>query len=140
MSILVSIFKENFRHAGNMPPAMMCDRIQSGFYANVITPLREVIAQGDLELAERCNMGATASTQPTLVYGQICKSDTIEFDAVCLMLLLPKAIQNKGKEPDNLLTAGKSFAPAFRQKRFCLPKKMRILQRFFAKCTTGLYI
>jgi hypothetical protein len=40
MSILVSIFKEFFRYAGNMPPAMMCDRIQSGFYANVIDPLR----------------------------------------------------------------------------------------------------
>jgi hypothetical protein len=34
-------------------------------------------------LVERRNMGATAATQPTLVYGQIRKSDSIEFDAVC---------------------------------------------------------
>jgi len=31
---------------------MMCDRIQNGFYKNVINPLREAIAQGDLALAE----------------------------------------------------------------------------------------
>jgi hypothetical protein len=53
MSILVSIFKDFFRHAGNMPPAMMCNRIQSGFYANVINPLRNTLAQGDIELAGR---------------------------------------------------------------------------------------
>jgi hypothetical protein len=34
-------------------------------------------------LVERRNMSATAATQPTLVYGQIRKSDSIEFDAVC---------------------------------------------------------
>jgi hypothetical protein len=62
MRVLISIFKEFFRHAGNMPLAMMCDRIQSGFYANVITPLREAIAQGDLELAERLKKALPAFT------------------------------------------------------------------------------
>jgi hypothetical protein len=41
MSILVSIFKDFFRHAGNMPPAMMCERIRNGAYALAINPLPE---------------------------------------------------------------------------------------------------
>jgi hypothetical protein len=46
-------------------------------------------------LVERKNMGATAAEHPTLLYGQIRRSDSIGFDAVYPMLLLPQAQQSR---------------------------------------------
>jgi predicted histone-like DNA-binding protein len=48
-------------------------------------------------------MGATASTQPTLIYGQIRKSDTIDFEAVCAEIALATSL-TKG-DVQNAITA-----------------------------------